>query len=683
MNKSDRELGMHRDITRRDFLSGVAMTVGTSLLPGGASAQASGSPGPDPSPLDPLLAKGITPGDRDYYPPAQTGMRGAHPGSFEAMHACRDGKTWDNPQDTGETYDLVVVGGGISGLAAAYFFRKSAGPGARILILDNHDDFGGHAKRNEFTHGSRMLMATGGTAYIAQGSRWTYDGRTLLQDVGVNLQDSKQVDESGLYSSMGLRPGVFFNKEQFGKDSLIVDHGPPSHDGYAMVPSSARYLARTPLSKRVQEDYARLFTDKRDYFPGLSREQKIHKLQSMSYRDYLLNVLHVHPDVLPLLGGVWCMDESSASAWLAFFRSKPGFEGLGFEPPGSQPEAPDLEHFMFPGGNSEIARLIVKWLIPSSLPGDVKAPASPGDLLTQRLNYARLDEPGSPARIRLNSTAVRVRHTGAPVDPEDGISLDTREVDVTYVNGDKAYRVRGKNCVLACNNNVIPYLCPELPGKQKEALHMASRAVNLMVNVLVRNWTSFHKLGASHVTAPWSFYPTINLAEPISYGTYRASLTPQEPMIMSLGIASPLNFAASVRGLCGGRSMPLDMPVRDKMRVLRAGMYTTPFEVFERNARELMGRALGSGSFDPGRDIEAITVNRWPHGLTLGSNTLFDPNWTDDEVPWVVGRKQFGRITIANSDASGMDLSQSAIDEAHRAVEELELRGQWLIRPRI
>jgi spermidine dehydrogenase len=204
-----------------------------------------------------------------------------------------------------------------------------------------------------------------------------------------------------------------------------------------------------------------------------------------------------------------------------------------------------------------------------------------------------------------------------------------------------------------------------------------------MVNVLVRNWTSFHKLGASHVTAPWSFYPTINLAEPISYGTYRASLTPQEPMIMSLGIASPLNFAASVRGLCGGRSMPLDMPVRDKMRVLRAGMYTTPFEVFERNARELMGRALGSGSFDPARDIEAITVNRWPHGLTLGSNMLFDPNWTDDEVPWVVGRKQFGRITIANSDASGMDLSQSAIDEAHRAVEELELRGQWLIRPRI
>jgi spermidine dehydrogenase len=674
---------MHRDITRRDFLSGVAMTVGSAaLLPGDAAAQAAVNSGPDPSALDPLLAQGITPEDGRYYPPAQTGMRGAHPGSFEAMHEAVSGKSWDNPQNTGETYDLVVVGGGISGLAAAYFFRKVAGAGARILILDNHDDFGGHAKRNEFMHGSRMLMETGGTQYIAQGSRWTYGGKTLLDDVGINIRDPKHIDEKDLYDSMGLRPGVFFNKEQFGKDSMIVDKGPLSGED-AMVPASAAYLARTPLSKRVQEDYARLFTDKRDYFPGLSREQKIHQLQNMSYRDYLLNVLKVHPDVLPLLIGVWCMNESSVSAWFAFFRSKPGFGGLGIEPPGSQPEDPNLEYFQFPGGNSEIARLIVKWLIPSALPGDVRAPSSPGDLITQRLNYARLDEPSSPARIRLNSAAVRVRHTGAPVDPEDGISFDTREVDVTYVNGNKAYRVRGKNCVLACNNAAIPYLCPELPSKQKDALHMASRSVNLVVNVLLRDWTSFAKLGASNVAAPWSFYPLITLAEPISYGTYRASRTPGEPMIVSLGTGTPLNSDATVRGLCGGRSLPLDMPVREKMRVLRAGMYTTSFETFERNARELLGRALGSGGFDPARDIEAITVNRWPHGYALGSNTLYDPNWTNDEVPWVLGKKQFGRITIANSDASGIDLSQSAIDEAHRAVDELELRRQWIIRPRI
>src|SRR5882724_5822051 len=125
---------MHRRITRRDFLNGVAVTAGAAMLPGNAFAFGADSQTP-------------------YYPPALTGLRGSHPGSFDAAHALRDGTFWDTagkPADTGETYDLVIVGGGISGLSAAHFYRKTAGPQARILILDNHDDFGGHAKRNEF-----------------------------------------------------------------------------------------------------------------------------------------------------------------------------------------------------------------------------------------------------------------------------------------------------------------------------------------------------------------------------------------------------------------------------------------------------------------------------------------------------------------------------------------------------
>jgi len=143
----DRELGMGGSITRRDFLNGIALTVGAAILPTHlfaafdvqADAEKSG----------------------DYYPPALTGLRGSHPGSFEAAHSLRDGTLWEQVgklADTGETYDLVVVGAGISGLAAAYFYRKSAGPQARVLILDNHDDFGGHAKRNEFEAGGRKLL---------------------------------------------------------------------------------------------------------------------------------------------------------------------------------------------------------------------------------------------------------------------------------------------------------------------------------------------------------------------------------------------------------------------------------------------------------------------------------------------------------------------------------------------
>ena len=135
MKKTDKQLGMHAEISRRDFLNGVSVAVGASLRPDTAAAKAAEDVGAQDVP--------------GYYPPELTGMRGSHPGSFEAAHMARDGKKFAG-DDTGERYDLVVVGGGISGLSAAHFYRKSYGDNARILILDNHDDFGGHAKRNEF-----------------------------------------------------------------------------------------------------------------------------------------------------------------------------------------------------------------------------------------------------------------------------------------------------------------------------------------------------------------------------------------------------------------------------------------------------------------------------------------------------------------------------------------------------
>src|SRR5437016_11047620 len=136
----EKDLGMGREITRRDFLNGVAIGVGGTLIGGGMgtetliAAAALDEFAPEKAP--------------DYYPPARMGMRGNHDGTFTFAHRLRDGEGADSFGDAANTcdsYDLVVVGGGISGLAAAYFFRKSAGKYARILILDNHDDFGGQA----------------------------------------------------------------------------------------------------------------------------------------------------------------------------------------------------------------------------------------------------------------------------------------------------------------------------------------------------------------------------------------------------------------------------------------------------------------------------------------------------------------------------------------------------------
>jgi hypothetical protein len=95
------------------------------------------------------------------------------------------------------------------------------------------------------------------------------------------------------------------------------------------------------------------------------------------------------------------------------------------------------------------------------------------------------------------------------------------------------------------------------------------------------------------------------------------------------------------------------------------------FDTFEQNVRDQLTRMLGAGGFDAGRDIRALTVNRWPHGYAYEYNSLWDPVWPEDQQPCVLGRKQFGRITIANSDAGAYAYTNGAIDQAYRAVSEL------------
>ena len=649
---TDRDLGMRRDITRRDFVNGVSVAVGGALaLParlraGGMTTQA----------YAPEKGAG-------YYPPARTGMRGSHPGSFEAAHAARDGMRFDDAEDTGETYDLIVVGAGLSGLAAAYFYRKATGPDARILILENHDDFGGHAKRNEFEHDGEVLLATGGTVYMVHADQYPLPAREMLDDIGVELDHPTSNMHRGMFRDLGLEPAVFFHEESFGENVLV--------SGSVRRPTE-EFLAKAPLSEPVRRDLQRLWHDRRDYLPGLSRAEKIQRLQRISYRDYLLDLVKVHPDVLPLVGGIWCLGADTSSAWFALYRGLPGFEGLGIPIPAESPALPDhgKTDVYFPAGNSDIARMIVRSLIPAALPA-----GSMADLELQRTDYSALDEPRSPVRLRLNSAAVHVRHVG----DRELLTSDPRETEVTYVRGGKAYRARGKGCVLACYHTMIPHLCPELPTKQKDALSLASRAVQMYTNVLVRDWRPFEELGVSTISCPGSFYSAIRPRAPHTFGTHDPARSPADPIIVSLGDGGGvLSWEPMVRGLRRGESIPPGTPVREQMRLVRQALLETSFEDFERRIREQMTRVLGPAGFDAARDIEAIMVNRWPHGYALATNTLFDPEWAPGEEPWKVASRPFGRISIANTDASGIDLTQTAFDEAHRAVGELlQMRHGW------
>jgi len=626
--RKDRLLGMNCPITRRDFLNGVAIGAGGLLASDPALAALVGEE----------TAPERAPG---YYPPALTGMRGNHEGTFTYAHQLRDGKHWDAAgaaEKTGEAYDLVVVGAGISGLASSYFYRKSVGRSARILILDNHDDFGGHAKRNEFQAGGRLLLSYGGTQSIESPGSYSAVAKGLLADVGIQTERFYKAYDRNLYSALGT--AGFFDKETFGADRLVTGMN---------AKAWPEFLAQAPLSDAVRRDIARVYTEKTDYLPGLSQEEKLAKLGKISYADYLVKYCKLVPEALPFFQtfthDLFCVGIDAVSARACYEAGDDyqsftyaGFDGLGLPTP--EKEEPYIFHF--PDGNASVARLLIRALIPDAVPGETM-----DDVVTARANYSKLDEANSAVRIRLNSTVVNVRHINGAKAGKD--------VEIAYVRGGKLVSVQAKKCLLACYNGMIPYICPELPEKQKEALSYLVKAPLVYTHVALRNWIAFHQLGVHHIVAPGGYHTYTALDFPVSLGSYKFSSDPQEPVVLFM-----------LRTPCRPGLAP-----RDQHRAGRMELMQTPLETFERNIRDQLARMLGGAGFDAARDIEGITVNRWAHGYAFTPNPLFDPDWKEEEKPWVMGRKRFGNIAIANSDAGASAYTNEAIDQAHRAVAEL------------
>jgi spermidine dehydrogenase len=631
---NDRDLGMHARITRRDFLDGVAVTalgaLAAGAIPGCAPHEMHGFSSVVPS---------------TAYPPETTGLWGQDNSSYAVMHKLRDGTFWTNapaPQTSGEHYDLVVVGAGMSGLASAYFYRQQR-PNARILILDVRRDFGGHAGRNEFHVGDRLLLSNAGTQSMESPSEYRPSAARLVQELGIDVNRFYKYFQQRRYD--GLSTGLFFNRRTFGRNFFVAG---------AYARPWAEVFRDAPLSPRAKADLIRIHTEHVDYLADLSREQKVAYLKTIPYSTFITKHAKCDQSVLPYLQDrpydLFGTGIEVVAAYDCFQSGDdygmeyPGFQGmdLGFGSGKWRRAKPDPYIFHFPDGNASIARMLVRSLVPGSIPG-----SSMEDIVLARCDYSKLDDPRNQVRIRLNSTTVRVAHQGEPAH--------ARRVDVTYSNAERLTMVTADACVLACWHVVSRLIAPDLPAPQKEHLAYCVKEPYVYTHVALTNWRSFNKLSVYQILAPTSYHYYTMLDYPVDMGGYFSPQTPDDPMILFM-LRAPTKYG---------------VPPRDQYRAGRWELFKTPFATIERNVRQQLADMLAGAGFDPAREIAAITVNRWSHGYAYEYNKSLWEHWPEGQRPCDLAKKPCGRIAIANSDSSGEAFTDTAIDEGHRAVGEI------------
>jgi len=627
-------------ITRRDLLNGMAISAVGAMLPAYA--------GEPKVRLDSSMRPG---GPSTYYPPTLTGMRGSHAGSFEVAHALAwEGQKPDAYESLDEHYDLVVVGAGMSGLAAAWYYLKKAGPEARVLVLDNHDDFGGHAKRNEFHHKDRMILSLGGAQNLDNPSNYGDIAGSLLIDLGI--------DEAAIAKMAANTPDDYVLGGKLGGDvGLTVPDGDEHltigghwlkfFHGRGDYQAGVRDL---PIPEEQKDKLVAFFGGEKDFLDDLSLTKKWDYVNNTSYNQFLVDRVGLSVDTIPILNA-HLLILNGPSGWNhtvleGILAGSPGLRAMGWladfvDSIGAMlldELAGDIR--MFPDGNASVARLLVQKMIP-----DV-APNMKGfeDVAIARFNYGALDQADQSTRIRLNSTVVGVREV------DDYVQID-------YVQQGKPLRITANHCVLACYNNLIPALCPEMSDAQKSGLGYGVRIPFVYANILLENGRAFSELGVQITQCPYDPFQWVSAAPTVTSGGYEPPRGPDDPMVVFM-MASPTP-ADGTEGT-----------TRDLLRLGRHKIYASTFDDYEQQIREQLQKMLGKHGFNHEADIKAITVNRIPHGYAYWYQGLDDPEWEEGQAPHEIGRQQFGRISIANTDSEVTPLMNAAFDAAHRAVEE-------------
>ncbi len=615
MNDKDQFLGMDRSITRRDFLQGVALSIAASRM---GRAQTT----PPTS-----------------YPPLLHGLRGQDPSSTELGHRIRNGKTEipTDVVDTGERYDLIVLGAGLAGLCSSYVYHRERNS-ARILLLDNQDDFGGHARRNTFEWNGATLIAPGGTYALENPEGSPRGAKEILESLQIDLDLLEGYRDRNFIRRYGLSDAVFFDPRTYpGIQPTWVNQ-------FSDIPYR-EFFRRSGIPQDAQRELASLYTSRRMYITGPERETT---LAGMTWEQFIRETMGLGDNAVRFanlystdLVGLGC-DAVSA---LDGFEIGPGFSGMGgpgFVDRNGIPRYGYRPVHRFPDGNHTIARLLLRRILPAAVPVEAaedETEDTMAPVFNSHIRYDQLDRPEHRVRVRLRSLVIRVEQI------DNG-----QRVAVYYTQPDgRVHRVTARGVIVAAWGMVAKHIVPELSAEQKSALEQYRYCSALYINVLLKHWRPIADLGAFRMQWPDGYCTWMHVSDPLAVGDYQPEYHPEKPTVLSMYkyLYTP------------------GLPPSDQMKLGRYEMERKSFEDYEREIRSELNHALGPWGFDAAKDILAITVNRWGHGYNF-----FQPRPGEEKPPYEIGRRRVGRISFAGADAGGSPWTQEALQHGRRAAYE-------------
>ena len=629
------------DISRRDFVNGVLVGSGAMLVgatgcsegPEATTAAAPAAPTPDFHPWNGYGGVG------DY-----ATSNGNVESVREAAHLVRDGLTdamMGDIEDTGEEYDLVIVGGGFSGIGAAYQFHKEAGEGKRCLIIENHPVFGGEAKQNEFE-------VDGYTVYGSQGSNDfappEKDGDDLItqiyRDAGLPFEYEfvpQKSEGTNVRAPLEHFYGIYWEEERYDTGYFF---GKDAETPWVVNPREDK-LARTPWSDEFKAELIKAFEDQEDYFESGGEGEDIDQwLDSMSYKELLEDVMGFSSRVTEFLDPVLAisMGGVGSDVYSAYSAKLLDMPGTGIHYTYSQDE--ESAH-MFPGGNTGILRHILKYLVPHGITGG----NSFEEILYNPIDFDALDRSDNRVSVRLNATAIDVSHAG-PADDEN-------HVNVAYYKDGKVSRIKAKSVVMATGGWVNRRIVKDLPQPMVEAYNEFHHSPILVVNVALRNWRFLEKLGFAQGRWFAGFGNFFGIRRPMITGEKTEPFHPDKPTVMTFYVPF-LNPGSppEAHGVFG-----------------RAELLSKSYADYEKEIVAQMTDMFAEGGFDAERDIAGIVLNRWGHAY-ISPAPGFHFGKDGKEAPIETVKKGYGRIRFGHSELTGYMSNTRAMREGARAASE-------------